>query len=79
MPREIEGYRDYIAELNEAYPNQRSLNIGEVATFLGVDRRTVRRLIDKRRLAAYDIGVGAYKVFRIDKADLAKYLGGKKR
>ena len=74
MGREIEGYRENIADLNEAFPNQRWLNQSEVARYLGVDRMTVRRMIERGKIVAYNIGVGKYKIYRIDKLDLAKSL-----
>ena len=79
MSREIEGYRETLAELNMDFAHQRWLKVSEVAEYLGVDRRTVRNMIDKGMLAGYDIGSGEYKIFRIDKHDLARMIAGGKK
>lgn len=78
MAREIEGYRERLAELNELFPHQTWLSQSDVARYLGVDRRTVRRLIDNKKVTAYDVGVGDYKIYRIDKHELARALAGGK-
>lgn len=77
MAREIEGYRERLAELNELFPHQTWLSQSDVARYLGVDRRTVRRLIDNKKVPAYDTGVD-YKIYKIDKHDLARALAGGK-
>lgn len=41
--REKQGFRDTMASLNEMFPDQGMLNLKEVAKFLGVSTRTVRR------------------------------------
>jgi excisionase family DNA binding protein len=80
MPREIEGYREALAELNESYAHQRWLSITQVAKYLGVSTRTVRRMIEDGRIEAYNLGTQEYKIYRIDKHDLAKVVvGGRKR
>lgn len=76
MGREIEGYREALAELNMDFAHQRWLKVSQVAEYLGVDRRTVRNMIDKGALTGYDIGTGEYKIYRIDKHDLAKLIAG---
>ena len=43
MSREKAGFRDVIEQLNEMYPDTGMLDKNEVARFLGVDRKTVRR------------------------------------
>ena len=80
MPREIEGYREALAELNEDFAHQRWLKVSQVAVYLGVDSRTVKGMIKNGKLVGYDIGTGGYKIYRIDKHDLAKLIaGGKKK
>lgn len=64
MPREKQGYRDTIAQLNDMYPNQGMLNKTEVARFIGVDRSTV-----SRRGIRFNPETG-----RVTKADLARQI-----
>lgn len=70
--REKEGYRDNIAALNEAFPGQRWLTVNDVASYLGIDKRTVKGLITKKKLPATDVGCGKNKIYRINKLELAK-------
>jgi excisionase family DNA binding protein len=72
MPKEKNGYRENIAILNEMFPGRNGLGVNEAAAYLGVDRRTVLRLITKNILPAIDVGCGKYKVYRVSKYDLAK-------
>ena len=64
MPREKQGYRDTIAQLNEMFPDQGMLNHDEVARFLGVHRSTVR----KRGIRFNEL------TGRVTKADLARQV-----
>ena len=43
MPREKELYREYIARLDEKFPDKDHLSQKECATFLGKDPRTIKR------------------------------------
>lgn len=79
MPREIEGYREALGELNMDFAHQRWLKVSQVAEYLGVDSRTVKGMIKNGKLAGYDIGTGEYKIYRIDKHDLAKLIAGGKK
>ena len=79
MAREIEGYREALAELNLDFAHQRWLKVSQVAEYLGVDSRTVKGMIEKGRLVGYNIGTGEYKIYRIDKHDLAKLIAGGKK
>jgi excisionase family DNA binding protein len=79
MAREIEGYREALAELNLDFAHQRWLKVSQVAEYLGVDNRTVKGMIEKGRLVGYNIGTGEYKIYRIDKHDLAKLIAGGKK
>lgn len=76
MPREIEGYREALAELNEDFAHQRWLTVTQVSKYLGVNVRTVRRMIEDGRITGYNLGTNEYKIFRIDKHDLAKLIAG---
>ena len=64
MPREKQGYRECIAQLNEMFPNQGMLGKGEVAKFLCVNRSTVLR-----RGIVFNTVTG-----RVTKADLARQI-----
>ena len=46
MPREKADYRDLLMRLDEAYPGRELLTRGEIAVFLGVNPRTVKRRYD---------------------------------
>jgi len=45
MSREKEGFRDTMAQLNEAFPDKGALSQKEAAQFLGVCRHTAARKI----------------------------------
>lgn len=64
MSREKAAFRDTIAALNEMYPDKGTLNKGEVARFLGVNRSTVYR-----RGIRFNEATG-----RVTKADLARQV-----
>lgn len=64
MPREKAGFRDTIAQLNEMFPDKGMLGQEEVAMFLGVTTRTVRR-----RGIQFNKATG-----RVTKADLARQV-----
>ena len=46
------------------------LNLVDVGAFLGVSKRTVRRLIEQKAFPFYRVG----RLIRIDQKDLEKYL-----
>ncbi len=54
----------------EKFEDNRLLTIREVAEYLRVDPKTVRRLIEDGELAAHKIG----RQWRISESDLKKYL-----
>lgn len=64
MGREPAGYRDTIEELNRLFPCQGMLGKAEVAQFLGVSVKTIRR-----RGIVFNAATG-----RISKADLARQV-----
>ena len=43
MARELPNFRETLARLDEAYPGRELLKHSEIAAFLGVSARTVRR------------------------------------
>lgn len=64
MSREKQGYHECIAALNDMFPEQGMLTKGEVAKFLGVDPKTVRR-----HKIQFNHATG-----RVTKADLARQV-----
>lgn len=56
--REKEGYREQIERLAEIYPGKVALTVVEAASVLGIDKRTVLLLIQRKKLAATDISKG---------------------
>lgn len=46
MPREKQGYRDTLERLDTAFPGRELLTRGEIAAFLGMHPRTVKRKYD---------------------------------
>ena len=63
MGREKQGFRDTMAQINEAFPEQGTLNKSEVAAFMGVSLRTVYRHIRFNDVTG-----------RVTKADLARQI-----
>lgn len=74
MAREIEGYREALEQVLEAFPGKKMLAVEEVAEFLGCDRRTVTALVDKGKLKGVDLGLGVYKVYRVSAKNLAEFM-----
>ena len=50
------------------------LNLRDTAAYLGISKRTARRLIDQRAVAFFKVGGS----IRIDKTDLDDYLMGRR-
>ena len=46
MPREKESYRDNLERIKEKYPDKEMLRICEVSEFLGIHRRTIKKMFD---------------------------------
>jgi excisionase family DNA binding protein len=59
--REAEGYREQIEIISMIYPGKAALSVAETAKVLGIDRRTVSRLIQTKKLLATDISSGTKK------------------
>lgn len=57
--KESEGYRDQIELISMIYPGKATLSVSETAKVLGIDKRTVNRLIQTKKLLATDISSGA--------------------
>lgn len=64
MSREKQGFRATVAALNEMFPDQGMLSKGEVAKFLGVTPKTI-----KRSGIQFNTATG-----RVTKADLARQV-----
>jgi len=50
MAREKENYRDNLQRLDERFPDKELLNVKEAAVWLGVDPRTVPKLLGSKVL-----------------------------
>lgn len=73
--RECVGYREQIEALALVYPGKVSLTISETAKALGIDRRTVKALIERKKLYAIDISMGdKYTRYLIPITAIAKIL-----
>ena len=76
MAREKIDYRANIANIKEKFPGVGALTVPQVAEWLGVDKRTVKVLIERRRepLPAVDVGSGKLKVYRVSIEALARFV-----
>lgn len=75
--REKNDYRELLALLDDIYPNKIMLTVAETAQVLGVERRTVVRLIERKRLPASNVCKGKrYKVYLIPKTAVARFASG---
>ena len=72
--REKEMYRDNLMEIREAYPDKRCLTVQEVAEWLCIDRRSVTKLIEEKKLPAANIATGTNKSYRVSIESLARFL-----
>ena len=73
--REKEMYRDNLMEIREAFPGKRCLTVQEVGEWLGIDRRSVTKLIEEKKLPAANVSAGATnKVYRVSIESLARFL-----
>lgn len=68
MGREKQGYRDVMAQLNDAFPDKGMLTPGEVASFLGVSQDTFTRMRKAGTIRLNDT------LGRVTKADLARQV-----
>ena len=46
MSREKEGFRDNLERLDQKFPNTELLNIGDLVSFTGRDRRVVKEIFN---------------------------------
>lgn len=56
--REKVGYREQLERIAEIYPNKVTLSVPEAARVLGIDKRTLLVLIQKKQLSAINIANG---------------------
>jgi excisionase family DNA binding protein len=59
-----------VEKLEQELPQKKFFTISEVATFLGVSKKSVRRYINFGKLHAYKVG----GVWKVNRADLIKFL-----
>lgn len=52
------GYREQIERIAEIYPNRVTLTLTEAANVLGIDKRTLTVMIEKKKLVATDVSNG---------------------
>lgn len=71
---EKKGYREIIEHLNEIFPKKIALNVEEAANVLGIDRRTLLSLVERKRLSAMNVGNGTKKKYIISITALAKAM-----
>ena len=62
-----------------ARPDGALLTEAQAAEQAGVSAKTIRRLIDQKRLPAADYGTAAQHNYRIDPADLSRVMGSTKK
>lgn len=70
--REKQGYRENLEIIGEAFPGKHMLTVEEVSDYLGCDRKTITRLIEKGKLVAIDIGSGKNSHYRVPVRELAR-------
>lgn len=77
--RENENFREMMAEIKFEFGDIKMLDVPQVAKLLNCDRRTVKLLIEKRKLPAVDISTGVNKIYRIPVDSLARFITKKER
>lgn len=75
--REKEFFREQLALINDRYPTKITLTVEETAEVLGVERRAVVRLIERKMLPATNVCKGRKnKVYIIPKTAVARLAAG---
>lgn len=75
--RDKQGYREQIERLAEIYPGKITLSLTEAASALGIDKRTVMVMIDKKKLPATDVSTGKKnKRYIIPITAIARFAAG---
>lgn len=71
--RENRGYREVMADIRSTF-NVGMLNIQQTAQYLNCDAKTVRRLIEGKKLPAIDLSVKQNKLYRVPAETLARFI-----
>ena len=71
--REKQGYREVIADIKSTF-NVGMLSIQQTAKYLNCDAKTVRRLIEGKKLPAIDLSVKKNKLYRVPVETLARFI-----
>ena len=77
MPREKVDFRANIANIREAFPGVGALSVEQAAQWLGVNRRTIVGMIERRvnPLPAANVSLGKKnKVYRVSVEALARFV-----
>lgn len=77
MAREKIDFRANIANIREAFPGVGALSVGQAAQWLGVDKRTIVAMIERRvnPLPAANVSLGKKnKVYRVSVEALARFV-----
>lgn len=70
-------FREQLALINEVYPTKITLTVEETAQILGVERRAIVRLIERKLLPATNVCKGRKnKVYIIPKTAVARLAAG---
>jgi excisionase family DNA binding protein len=77
MGREKLNYRANIANIRDAFPGVGALSVAQAAQWLGVDKRTIVAMIERRvnPLPAANVSLGKKnKVYRVSVEALARFV-----
>lgn len=73
--REKQDYREVLADIKLDFGDIKMLTVNQAAELLQCDPRTIKALIESRKLTAVDIGTtGVNKQYRIPAASLARFI-----
>lgn len=77
--RENENFREMMADIKLEFGDIKMLDVAQTAKMLNCDRRTVKLLIEKKKLPAVDISTGVNKIYRIPATSLARFITKKEK
>lgn len=73
--REKQDYREVLADIKLDFGDIKMLTVKQAAKLLQCDTRTIKVLIESRKLTAVDIATtGVNKQYRIPAASLARFI-----
>ena len=73
--RENQEYREVLADIKLVFGDRKMLTVNQAAELLHCDPRTIKVLIESRKLTAVDIGTtGVNKQYRIPATSLARFI-----